>query len=54
MFDGRREVRALAAGKTSSKGGDYRDAGSGRFVTKRYADKHPGTTIHESGKKKGK
>lgn len=29
-------------------GGNYRDAGDGRFVTERYADKHPKTTVHES------
>jgi hypothetical protein len=42
------------ASKKPSKGGDNRDAGTGRFVTEKYAKRHPGTTIHESGKKKGK
>lgn len=26
---------------------NYRDAGDGQFVTKSYADKHPGTTVSE-------
>lgn len=29
----------------------YRDAGTGKFVTKRYADKHPKTTGRETVKK---
>jgi hypothetical protein len=44
------EVMSMAA-KKPSNGGDNRDAGTGRFVTGKYAKKHPGTTIHESGKK---
>ena len=32
-----------------------RDAGTGEYVTKKYADKHPKTTLNESTeKKKGK
>jgi len=30
----------------------YRDAGTGEYVTKRYADKHPKTTVKETDKKK--
>lgn len=26
----------------------YRDAGTGHYVTQRYADKHPRTTVKES------
>jgi hypothetical protein len=26
----------------------YRDAGTGRFVTKEYAERHPGTTVTET------
>jgi hypothetical protein len=26
---------------------NFRDAGSGEYVTKGYADKHPGTTVSE-------
>lgn len=29
-----------------------RDAGSGKYVTKEYADKHPKTTIKETDKSK--
>jgi hypothetical protein len=29
----------------------YRDAGTGKFVTKSYADKHPKTTVKETVKK---
>lgn len=29
-----------------------RDAGTGRYVTKKYADKHPKTTVTERDKKK--
>lgn len=28
----------------------YRDAGSGEYVTKKYADKHPKTTVKETDK----
>lgn len=28
----------------------HRDAGTGKFVTKRYADKHPKTTVKETVK----
>lgn len=27
---------------------DYRDAGTGQYVTEEYADEHPGTTVSES------
>lgn len=30
----------------------YRDAGTGQFVKKAYADKHPKTTVSETIKKK--
>ncbi len=29
----------------------YRSAGSGKYVTKKYADKHPVTTVKETDKK---
>lgn len=29
----------------------YRDAGTGQYVTKQYADKHPKTTVKETDKK---
>jgi len=29
----------------------HRDAGSGQYVTKQYADKHPRTTVKETVKK---
>jgi hypothetical protein len=29
----------------------HRDAGTGKFVTKSYADKHPKTTVKETVKK---
>jgi len=29
-----------------------RDAGSGQYVTKKYADKHPKTTVNETAKKR--
>lgn len=32
----------------------HRDAGSGEYVTKKFADKHPKTTVKETDKKKGK
>ncbi len=28
----------------------HRDAGTGRYVTKKYADKHKNTTIKETGR----
>ena len=31
----------------------YRHAKSGRFVTKKYAEKHPATTVKEKGKTDG-
>lgn len=30
----------------------HRDAGSGQFVPKKYADKHPKTTVKETVKKR--
>jgi len=32
-------------------GKQYRDAGTGRYVTKEYADKHPKTTISVTNSK---
>jgi hypothetical protein len=40
-----------AKGKGS---GHARDAGTGRYVPKAYAAKHPGTTVTEHDKGKGK
>ena len=40
---------AKNTGKTSS----YRSAETGRYVTKEYAEKHPKTTVKETGKKGG-
>lgn len=42
--------------KVSKPAPKYRDAGSGEYVTKKYADKHPNTTVKETDKpkKKGK
>lgn len=37
----------MAKGK-SSGGKSYRDAGTGRFVTKGYASSHPKTTVAET------
>lgn len=34
-----------------AKRSNYRDAGSGQFVKKSYADKHPKTTVKETVKK---
>lgn len=30
----------------------HRDAGTGLYITKKYADKHPETTVKETDKKK--
>jgi hypothetical protein len=38
----------------STKTTRHRDAASGQFVKKEYADKHPKTTVKESDKDKGK
>ena len=38
----------MAKGKSSGSGTNYRSAGSGQFVTKSYATKHPSTTLGES------
>lgn len=32
----------------------YRDADSGQYTTKKYADKHPSTTVKETDKPKKK
>jgi hypothetical protein len=32
----------------------YRDAGTGRYVPKKYAEKHKNTTVKETDKKKKK
>lgn len=37
---------------TSTSAPKYRDAKSGEYVTKKYADKHPATTVKEKDKKK--
>lgn len=34
-------------GKTVPKQDSYRSSKTGKFVTERYADKHPNTTEHE-------
>lgn len=39
------------AGKKSTTT-KYREADKGRYVTKKYADKHPKTTVKETDKKK--
>lgn len=38
--------------KKTSPPPKYRDADSGHYVTKKYADKHPKTTVKETDKKK--
>lgn len=38
----------MAKGNSSGGGKNYRDAGSGQFVTKSYADKHPKSTLGET------
>lgn len=35
-----------------SEGASYRSAKTGRYVTKKYAQRHPSTTIKESRKRK--
>ena len=35
----------------NSNGSKYRDAESGQYTTKKYADKHPKTTVKESAPK---
>jgi hypothetical protein len=44
----------MAKGKTSKPATTTknRDAGTGQYVTKQYADKHPKTTVKETDKKK--
>jgi hypothetical protein len=39
------------APKKPSKSTDHRDAGTGRFVTEKYADNHKKTTVKETRKK---
>ena len=39
--------------KGSSSGGKARSAGTGRYVTKEYADRNPKTTVVERDKPKG-
>jgi hypothetical protein len=41
------------AAKKGSGSGRARDAGSGQYVTKKYAEKHPKTTVVEHDKPKG-
>lgn len=43
----------MAKGKTSKPATTTknRDAGTGQYVTKQYADKHPKTTVKETDKK---
>lgn len=41
----------MAAKKTVTR---HRDAGDGQYVTKKYADKHPNTTVKETDKVKRK
>jgi hypothetical protein len=45
----------MATKKSSSKSKGttyYRSADSGKYVTKKYAEKHPKTTVKETDKKK--
>lgn len=37
-----------------SKNSKYRDAESGRYVTKKYAESNPKTTVKETNKQKGR
>lgn len=45
-------ILQLADIKMEFKMTKYRDAGTGRYVTKEFAKKHPGTTIGEHSKPK--
>lgn len=53
-------TKKSGGGSGSSKGGSgsggsqthYRDAGSGQYVKPGYANKHPGTTVKETDRKK--
>lgn len=38
--------------KSSSGGGSYRSAKTGRYVTEKYGKSHPSTTVKESNSKK--
>ncbi len=39
---------AKKAGGTNRTGAGYRDAGTGQYVTKKYAEAHPKTTVKET------
>lgn len=41
------------AGRKKSTTTRHRRADNGRYTTKRYADKHPRTTVKETDRKKG-
>lgn len=43
---------AKKSSSKSTKITHHRDAGTGKYVTKKYADKHPKTTVKETDKKK--
>ncbi len=45
-------ILQLAQIKMEFKMTKYRDAGTGRYVTKEFAKKHPGTTVGENSKPK--
>jgi len=45
-------VRKLKKEANLAKSKSYRDAGTGRYITKQYADRHPKTTVSETVKKK--
>ena len=42
----------MAKKSNDKKATNYRDAKSGEYVTKKYAEKHPKTTVKETDKKK--
>jgi hypothetical protein len=42
----------VAGKKSSSSPGKFRRADSGRYTTKRYANKHPKTTVKETDRRK--
>lgn len=50
-FDSRGDFDMASKG-SSSKGGSFRSAVSGQFVTPRFAASHPRTTVHEAPPKK--
>lgn len=41
----------MAAKRSSGSSGSARSAKTGQYVTKRYAEKHPSTTVVEKSKK---